>query len=183
MTTTTPAPTESAPRTLVQALEPVRDALLADAETEAERIVAAAADAAHEIIATATAEADAVVEQARHRAERSARAHTDMVLARTRNDAHRVVLDTQHQLNRRLIDDVHVAARDLRVDPRYPALLDHLESLARNQLGDTAVIERDPEPDGGIVAEAGTSRVDYRLPILADRALDTLADDVAELWT
>jgi len=44
------------------------------------------------------------------------------------------------------------------------------------------VIERDPSPDGGVVARAGTRRVDYRLPILAERALDDLSDKVAELW-
>jgi hypothetical protein len=63
--------------------------------------------------------------------------------------------------------------------------LDHLETLARAQLGDMVAltIERDPEPYGGIFAVAGSHQVDYRLPILADRALDAMADEVASLWT
>ncbi len=67
----------------------------------------------------------------------------------------------------------------MRDDPRYPALLDHFEAVAREQLGDDAVIERDPIPGGGIVAELGSRRVDYTLPQLADRALEVLADEVA----
>ena len=48
--------------------------------------------------------------------------------------------------------------------------------------GSVAVIERDPDPAGGIVAELGSRRVDYSLPQLADRALDVLADEVARSW-
>jgi hypothetical protein len=61
--------------------------------------------------------------------------------------------------------------------------LDHLEALARAQLGDAVEIERDPAPYGGVFAVAGSHQVDYRLPILADRALDAIADEVASLWT
>jgi vacuolar-type H+-ATPase subunit E/Vma4 len=183
MTTAVTPPTEPAPETLSDVLEPVRQALLGDARAEADRIASVATHCAKEVVAAAKTEADAEVERARHRAALSATAHADQILARVSNDAHRVELDTQEELRRELIDDVHTSARDIRRDPRYPALLDHLESLARSQLGAGAIIERDPHPDGGIVAVAGSRRVDYRLPVLANRALDTLADDVAELWT
>jgi hypothetical protein len=75
------------------------------------------------------------------------------------------------------------AVLDLRADPRYPALLDHFEQVARRQLGADAVIERDPDGVGGIVAHQGDRRVDYSLAALADRALDTLGDDIERLWT
>jgi vacuolar-type H+-ATPase subunit E/Vma4 len=180
-TTVAPAP-GPASESLHHQLEPVRDALLRDAAAEADRIVAAATKSARDVVAAATASADAEVAEALHRAELSAQAHSEQALARLRNDGHRVVLTTQQQLRQQLIGEVHSAAQDLRADPRYGALLDHLETLARSQLGDDVVVERDPEPDGGIIAEAGSRRVDYRLASLADRALDILADDVAELW-
>lgn len=182
MTVALPSPRNTSADTLGQALEPVRRALLADAKAEADRIVSAALDAADELIAEAQAEADAAVDEAHHRAQLSAQAYAGQRLAQIRSDSHRAVLDTEAQLGQRLLDEVHTAARALRGEPRYPALLDHLESLARSQLGDGAVIDRDPEPDGGIVAKAGPRRVDYRLVALADRAIDTLADEVAELW-
>lgn len=163
-------------------LQPVRRARLADAKTEADRIIAAATASAETMIADATAEADADVERARSRLERSARAHDEQLRSRIRDHERRSVLATQEQIRQTLIEAVHRAAGDLRSDPRYPMLLDRLEELARLQLGDRAVIDRDPEPDGGVVARTELRTVDYRLPTLADRALDALADEVASLW-
>ncbi len=182
MKATTPTQHE-APTSLDRILEPVREALLADAEDQAERIIAEAVRDARELTDTAKDETDAAVEQARRLAERSARALADQGLARLRTETHRRVLERQQQILQQLIDTVHESARELRTDPRYPALLDELESMARNQLGDTAALDRDASPDGGIVGEADVQRVDYRLTALADRALETLADDVVELWT
>jgi len=170
------------PASLDQVLEPVRAALLADAGAEADRIVEEATRSATETMAAAETEAEATIERSRRRAELSSRAHSERVLARLRNDEQRGLHDAQLQLLSQLIETVHVSARRLRDDPRYPALLDQLESMARAQLGEDAVIERDPNPDGGLVARAGTRRVDYRLPVLAERALDDLSDEVAELW-
>ena len=180
-TTVAPAP-GPAPESLCHQLGPLRDALLRDAAAEADRIITAATNSAKGVITTATARADAEVAQALHRAELSAQAHSEQTLARLRNDGHRVVLTTQQQIRQQLIDKVHSSTQGLRTDPRYGALLNRLEMLARSQLGDDAVIERDPQLDGGIIAQAGSRRVDYRLTALADRALDILADDVAELW-
>ncbi len=182
MSVSVPTEQHPSPTSLEQVLEPVRGALLADAGAEAARIVEEAARSATEVTGAASAEAEATIERSRRRTELSSRAHSDRVLARLRNDEQRGLHDAQQQLLRRLIETVHVSARQLRADPRYPALLDQLESMARDQLGEEAVIERDPSPDGGVVARAGTHRVDYRLPILAERALDDLSDKVAELW-
>jgi vacuolar-type H+-ATPase subunit E/Vma4 len=182
MTTITAVPSGPASDTLPRKLEPVRQALLSDAVAEADRIVSTAVESATDLVAAATAQADAEVDRARHRLELSSQARADQVFARVRTDGHRVVLATQQQLGQQLIDTVHASVQELRTDPRYPALLDHLEAVARSQLGDHAIIERDPQPDGGIVAQAGSRRVDYRLAALADRALDSLADDVAQLW-
>jgi len=181
--TTASVPSSAAARdTLQHTLEPVREALLRDARAQAELIVSTATNLANELLTTAETEADAEVDGARHRAELAAQAHTQQGLAQARRDAHRVVLDGQNQLREQLLDAVHTSARQFRHDPRYQALLDQLEAVARSQLGDETVIERDPEPDGGVIAEAGSRRVDYRLVQLADRALDALSDDVVELW-
>lgn len=182
MTATLDRSIDTASLSLEEALQPVRLALLADAELEADRIIAAARTAADESVAGALSEADAEVERARDRAERSARAHTARLQARVLDQGRRTVLAAKEQLRRRLVDDVHDAALELREDPRYPLLLDHLEALAVRQLGDDAVIERDPEGAGGLIARTDLRRVDYRLASLADRALDALADEVGALW-
>lgn len=180
---TTAPPRATTPEDLELVLSPVRDALLADARAEAERIVSEATRSAGNTVAEAESETTAAVERARHRVELSNAARAEQTLARLRGEGHRATLETRQQLRLRLIDEVHRSARNIRADTRYPRLLNHLESLARSQLGDGAVIERGTSLDGGITAETGSRRVDYRLTALADRALDTLADDVAELWS
>jgi vacuolar-type H+-ATPase subunit E/Vma4 len=167
---------------LVAILAPVRDALLADAEAEAARIVDEARRAADDAVATATKEADATVDAAQRRSELAGRVHADLVLAQARSDAHAAVLHVQEDLRRALQERVHAAVGELRGDPRYSSLLDGLEAMARTQLGGSAVIERDPDPHGGIVAVAGDRRVDYTLQALADRALRAIDDEVARLW-
>jgi vacuolar-type H+-ATPase subunit E/Vma4 len=169
--------------TLEESLEPVHQALTADGETQAREIVSEATRAADDLVAQAERHAEIEVDNARRRNERSATASVDQTLARARADAHRVVLQTQARHHQHLIDEVRDAAMAMRRDPRYPALLDHLETLAKTQLGSTAAIERDPDLGGGVRAVAGNRQVDYTLEALADRALDTLADEVTQLWT
>ena len=78
------------------------------------------------------------------------------------------------------------SAPSLRHDPRYGALLDRLESLARQQLGAGAAVERDPVVAGravvGVIATLGSRRVSYTLPALARRALRELGEEVAGAW-
>lgn len=168
---------------LDESLGPVRHALLADAEADAERIVAEAERAADELVGEAERGADAAIENSRRHAEASRRAQADQALARARREAHLIIQQARADLRRQLVDRIQTAAESLRDDARYPALLDHLEDLARSQLGDDALIQRDPVPGGGIVATAGGRRVDYRLHVLADRALDAIADEVEGLWS
>jgi vacuolar-type H+-ATPase subunit E/Vma4 len=92
------------------------------------------------------------------------------------------VLEAQRRVHDEVIRAAHEAVIDIRADPRYPALLDHLESEAREQLGRGAIIERDPN-GGGVVGAADGRGVDYTLPALADRALAVHADEVAQLWS
>ena len=169
-------PSARAAGDLAQALEPVRLALLADARSEAEQLIAAARAAGDTLVAEAEQRADAAVEQARRRAVLAGAAQADQAARRAHRVGHRAVLHTEDEQRRQLVDRVRSAVAGVRTDARYPELLDHLEQLARTQLGDGAVTVRDPEPDGGVVATDGPRRVDYRLPALADRALRSIAD-------
>lgn len=167
---------------LAAMIEPVRRALLDDAATEADRIVADARRDAESMVEEAEAEVRTEIRRAEERAERSARARADRALARTRNDTHRDILRAKHDIHRRLVEAARAAALSLQDDPRYPRLLEAIEQLARDRLGPDVEIERDPAGRGGIIGTAGSHSVDYTLPTLADRALGSLADDMAELW-
>jgi vacuolar-type H+-ATPase subunit E/Vma4 len=164
-------------------LEPVRQALLADAAAQADALVAAAKREMEASNAEAEQQCDQEVAEVEQRSARAARANFDQRIAIARAQAHGAVLGARAHTHERLIEAAHAAAINMRSDPRYPALLDHFEAVAREQLGDDAVIERDPTHGGGIVAELGSRRVDYSLPQLADRALEVLADEVARSWT
>ena len=161
----------------------VRQALLDDARNEANRIVAAARESADRVIHDTIAEVDAEVEHERHRSELTAQAYSSRVLARARNDARREVLRKQEQLRCELIDRVRAATLEIRHDRRYELVLDRLEAMALEQLGEHATVERDQPATGGVVARAGTRHVDYTLRAIADRTLDAMSDEAARLWT
>lgn len=167
---------------LAEQLQPVRDALLADARSEAGELLSAARNAADALVAEAESAAEAEVAKATHRNEQAAAASLEHELARAKNDARRAILRAQAQIQHDLVDDVRVAALALRNEPRYPALLDRLEDMARIQLGESVEIERDPPGEGGVRGTAGNRRVDYTLGALADRAVGALAEEVAQLW-
>jgi vacuolar-type H+-ATPase subunit E/Vma4 len=164
------------------ALEPVHRALLEDARTEAERLVADATRAAELVVAEAARDADEEVERARQRGIASARARAEQALGYARNAADTVVLEAKEGIRLRIHQATHAAVLELRGDDRYPALVRELEHRAHNQLGPDVQIEYDPDGRGGIVAIDGHRRVNYTLPDLADRALDAHADEVARLW-
>ncbi len=163
-------------------LEPVREALLADARAEGDRLIADATREASVEAGDAEREAAAEIERARRRGAASAQARAEQEHARALDIGHHQVLQAQDDIRGHFLGAVHTAALELRDDPRYPALLHHLELLARDQLGPNTHIEHDSDGLGGIVGISGARRVDYTLPALADRAVDTIADKVALLW-
>jgi vacuolar-type H+-ATPase subunit E/Vma4 len=171
------------PRTLAGRLDPVRQALLDDARAEAGRIRTEARRRADDAVAEAEQEVAAEVAEVTRRQAIAAGARADQVRARADAEAHTEMLGAREDVHQDLLEAVRVAALRLRDDERYPALLDHFEAVARAQLGAEAHVERDPPADGGIVAVAGTRRVDYTLTTLAERALDVHADEVTALWT
>jgi vacuolar-type H+-ATPase subunit E/Vma4 len=163
---------------VIPALEPVRLALMADAEAEADALVAEARARADDRVGRAEADAEAAVAEARRRAEAGARARAARELSRSRDDARHAELACRRELRDELATAVADALHELRVHPRYPELLDHLERVANDQLGPDATIVRDPQPDGGVLATAGGRRVDYRLPAIAERVLGLIADEL-----
>ncbi len=102
-------------------------------------------------------------------------------VARARREARGVVLATQESLRVRVRDAVRAAVGALRGEAGYPELLATLGTSARAVLGDGAMVHE--APDGGVLAESGSRRVDLSLPALADRVLDERAGEVAALWT
>lgn len=162
-------------------LDPVRAALLDDARHAASDIVRAASADADQTVAAARHDTDEALERVRRRAEATARARAERAQEDARRAANTELLRTRDALQREVADRIRDAVSRLPDDPRYPALLDRLEQLARQQLGPDAEIV--PDPDGGLVATAGGRRVDYRLPALADRASDAIADEVVTLWS
>lgn len=177
-----PVPPSSDRPDLAEQLEPVRRSLLDDANADAQRLRDDAGADAGRTIAQAEEDADAEVEEVQRRSAIANRAHADQERARARADGHNRVLAARERIHQQLRTSVREAARQLRSDPRYPALLDHYEARALADLGPTAHVDRDPDPAGGIVATAGQRRVDYSLDALADLAVDALADEVATLW-
>jgi len=76
---------------------------------------------------------------------------------------------------------VHASATALRTDARHPELLARLTERSHALLGRDATVTE--SPDGGVIAEAGSRRLDLSLPTLAAETLSRRAAEVAALWT
>ncbi len=162
-------------------LETYRRGRLEDARANVERIAAEGESMAAARLDKASRAADLIIAEAR--ADGAAQAGREMAITRVHEQrrSHRMVLEARRRAYEDLGERASAAARELRPDPAYPALLDQLERLSREQLGDGARIERDPA-DGGVVAEAEGRRVDYSLAALTERCLRRLGAKVEELW-
>lgn len=136
-----------------------RAARLADAHREAEATVRRARE---------EAEAQAAVAVARRRV-RAEREHRSLVLQAER--------DVYDRFRLRALEE----ARARRDTDAYAALLERLTAIARAQLGEGCSIEED-RIDGGILAVAGSRRVDYTLPTLVDRLIASMGSRAEELW-
>jgi vacuolar-type H+-ATPase subunit E/Vma4 len=163
-------------------LAPLREALLEAARTKAEESERRDSESAEARLAAAREEAERLVEEGRLVGERAAAREA----ARTRAAAVRLAREAGLRAERALLDELRSRAREgalaLRADPRYGLLLSRLAETARSQLGPEAELERDPAAVGGLIARAGARSVDYTLPALVDRAIETLGDRLQELW-
>lgn len=163
------------------ALAPVRAALLAAARADAADVLRNAESRRSELLERARRTAEELVADARATGEAAAQASVGVRLAQSRREARSSVLSAQRELYDELRLRCRAAASALTGTAEYEGLRRQLIDKARRELGPEAVVEE--SPDGGIVASAGTERVDLSLPALADRALDRSGAEVAGLWT
>ena len=165
----------------VDALAPVRQALLRHAHEQADATRAAAERDAQELLARARDEADELRRRARADGERDARDLQAEQRARARRRARAIVLQAQRETLDTLTRQVHDRVRALWDDPETRARLrEQLAARARDALGPDATVT--DHPAGGVQAQCGSRRVAYVLTDLADEAVAGLAD-LAGLWT
>ena len=162
-------------------LDPVRDALLADARRDADEAYAAAERDANAQLHDARRASDRLLTRARAAGESDARAAVAEELARARREAREVVLVARREADDSMRSAAQQAVQQLRRAPDYPALIDGLTRLARGQLGERATVAID-EVVGGVVATAGSRSVDYRLPEIAQRCLDSPTRELEAAW-
>lgn len=169
------------PARSVTSLEPVRKALLADAERDAAATIRAAAANAARQRSKAISDADGVVRAARADGERQATDAVATRLARGRRDAHALLLATRRRLYDELRAQCGSAAIALRDTPDYPDVRSRLIARAHAELGPDARITE--SPDGGVIATLGSRRIDLSLPTLVAQTLERLGSSVEKLWT
>lgn len=135
------------------------DALLDEAEKERDRILVEAAD----------------------EGKRTAQVTAALRSARVRRQANEVVLSQREAIRQRLRTTVAQAATTLREKPEYASLRSRLVVQGRTLLGPAAKIVDVPE--GGILVETVSRRLDLSLPTLAMGTLDEMAGELSALWT
>lgn len=159
-------------RELVDALAPVRAALLAAARAQAEQTRARAEADATRTLADAQAAAARIREEARA----SGRAGGLAAAASQRNRAHREARAGVQRAHREAYQRLQAAAREqvarLAAEPDYPQLYRRLAAAVTRALGQEATV-REAE-SGGVVGEAPGRRVDLSLASFADRAVRTV---------
>jgi V/A-type H+-transporting ATPase subunit E len=163
-------------------LEPLSEALRAQADAETERRRVEVDEECRRRVRAAEVKARSLVVEGRREGERAAarEALRRQALALRRGRELRL------QAKRALIDELRGRARrqalGLRSHRRYPELLDRLSRVARSQLGADAELEIDVETAGGVVGRTGRRSVDYSLPILVERAIEDLDGALEALW-
>lgn len=164
------------PRT--EALAPLASALLDRARQDAQATLARADEDAGATVAQARAEADALLADARAKGAADGAAVSAAARMRAEREARRVLLEAGSVAR----DDLRRAAREavagLRHDPRYPQVIDALRARAAHELGPEATVT--VLAGGGLLAEAGSRRVEYVLADLADDLLDQMDSTVGE---
>ena len=162
-------------------LDAYRLVRLDEAGATARQLEAEAETASRERLEDATRSAEAIVARATTEAIAEADRNSAAAMSRDRRGARRIVLEAQRAAYEDMIARVRAGALALRDDPTYGQLLEGFERAARRRLGDVAVV-RVSASSGGIVAEVEGRRVDYTLPVLADRCAQELGAEVGRLW-
>lgn len=162
------------------ALAPLRESLLAAARATASESRRAAEAQARAILDDAEREAARIRAAAADAGEATARSEASLRSARVRRQAHEAVLARRNALRLEVWCQVREAAVALRTDPRHPDLLARLRVRALEALGPDATVTECPE--GGIIAESGSRRLDLSLPTLANGVLESMTPEISALW-
>lgn len=162
-------------------LEAFRKALLDEAQREArERLEQAKRDAQRKLD-DARQKRDGLVEDARREGRESAERETRRRRSEARREARAKILRARREALEQLRDRTLDRLREKQGDGDYRRFMSRLEEIAREQLGDGARIEPDPDT-GGLIARCEGRVVDYRLPAVVDRALEDLGAELEALW-
>lgn len=168
------------PTSLLDALAPVRDALLERARADAARTLAAAERDADTLLEGARAEADALLGAARARGAEEAAA----VLAAERSRTRRTVRTAELQVRREAYDELRertaARLREHCAGPEGRALTAWMAERVRAALGADAVIV--PVPGGGVRGYVPGRFADCSVDALAERAVEALGSEVEALW-
>lgn len=162
-------------------LAPLRESMLAAARATAADIRDNALEQAQALLNAAQVEADKIRATAASDGEAAARSEATMRSARVRRQAHETVLTQRSALRLTLQGQVRESAMALRTAPQYPRLLARLTERSQVLLGPDAIVTE--SPDGGVIAELGSRRLDLTLPTLAAETLDRMAPEVDGLWS
>ncbi|WNM27892.1 hypothetical protein RN607_02485 [Demequina capsici] len=162
-------------------LAPLRADILARAQTRADAVLDDAAHRADATAAEATREVEAIGRRAVEAGVAAARADASLRSARERRRAHELRLGARESLHAELEALVLARAEGLRDSPTYPAMREALSDRAVTVLGSGATVEEDAR--GGVVATLGTRRLDLTLPTLAKATLESMGGEVSDLWT
>jgi vacuolar-type H+-ATPase subunit E/Vma4 len=163
-------------------VEPASAALLADARDRAATLLREAEEQDNELIEDARRNAEDLLARAREEGAAAGRAHAARDAGLDRAAARWQVLAAQRISYEELLRGVRSEVIALQGEQAYPELLQRLAAAARRDLGEDAELEIDPPGLGGVRARAGSRRVDYTLPSLADRCVQDLGPLLARLW-
>lgn len=170
----------SRPRTVEEALTPLRAELLRRAEATAAGLTGAADRDADRALDEARARADALLAAARDEGAADVAALLVAERSRVRRRTRARVLGARSHVVAELERRAVAESSRLLADPGYPGWRAALAAAVRAELGPEAGVA--DSPDGGVVGRAGTRRVDASLPALVRRVLDREAAGVDELW-
>jgi hypothetical protein len=164
----------------VEALAPVRNALLERARSDAARTLSDAARDADAQLRRAHADADALLAEARTRGAEEAAATLHAERARTG----RVVRAAELQARREAYDELRertaARLRERCAGPDSPRVAERMAELVRAVLGPDTLLEA--APGGGVRGHVAGRFADCSVEALAERAVEALGAEVEALW-
>jgi len=163
------------------ALQPVRRCLLDCARADAEREIAEAQREAQDVLAGSRDEAAQLAETARAAGRDAAKTVIAQRRAALQRELRGAVLAAQRDIYQQWCRRGTEAVLRLRDDPAYPQWAAALRAAAQATLGADAQLSE--HPTGGVVAEADHRCIDLSLAGIAARLLDDTTAQLDEPWS